>query len=72
MIKLFQYHKFRELFLIEQNVEVKMGQQLQATHFPVAQTQLGEAVSWNAPEGPVFFDTMIYTVQANKVDVISF
>ena len=24
MIKLFQYHKFRELFLIEQNVEVKI------------------------------------------------
>ena len=24
MINLFQYHKFRELFLIEQNVEVKI------------------------------------------------
>ena len=24
MIKLFQYHKFRELFLIKQNVEVKI------------------------------------------------
>ena len=35
MIKLFQYHKFRELFLIEQNVEVKIDLEISGVSLDV-------------------------------------
>lgn len=54
----------------QQELDVPLGQPLQAEHIPVFKTQSGNAPIWNLPDGPVFFDTVIYAVQTNTVDVL--